>query len=349
MLNIFHNFIPNRIKEFDYKTPEWINSSIKLSLKNRSKLTKIRYHSNPTANNKDALDFQAEEYTSLIIESKERLIAKMSAKLDNPKTVLKTYWSIINKFLSNKKTPIIRPVLVNGELVSDFEQKANLFNNYFASQCTPIKNGSKLPNFSYKTEKILTSFDIKDDDILSIIKNLNVDKAHGWDQLSIRMIKTCGDAITFPLKLIFKSMINEGVFPDDWKETNVVPFHKKESKNLIKNYRTISLLPIFSKVFERQVFNTLFNFFLQNKLFTHCQSGFIPGDSCISKLLSITHEIYKSFDYHPPTDMRGTFLDISKAFDRVWHEGLIFKLKTCGADGNLLKLLENYLTHRRQG
>ena len=139
----------------------------------------------------------------------------MSAKLDNPKTVPKTYWSIINKFLSNKKTPIIPPVLVNGELVSDFEQKANLFNNYFASQCTPIEGDSKLPNFSYKTEKILTSSDIKDDEILPIIRNLNVDKAHGWDQLSTRMIKTCGDAITFPLKLIFKSMINEGVFPGD--------------------------------------------------------------------------------------------------------------------------------------
>ena len=168
----------------------------------------------------------------------------MSAKLDNPKTVPKTYWSIINKFVSNKKTPIIPPVFVNGELVSDFEQKANLFKNYFTSQCTPIENSSKLLNFSYETEKILTSFDTKDDDILSFIKNLNVDKAHGWDQLSIRIIKTCGDAITFPLKLIFKSMINEGVFPDDWKKSNVVPVHKKESKNLIKNYRPISLLPI---------------------------------------------------------------------------------------------------------
>ena len=168
----------------------------------------------------------------------------MSAKLDNPKTVPKTYWSIINKFVSNKKIPIILPVFVNGELVSDFEQKANLSKNYFASQCTPIENSSKLLNFSYETEKILTSFDTKDDDILSFIKNLNVDKAHGWDQLSIRIIKTCGDAITFPLKLIFKSMINEGVFPDDWKKSNVVPVHKKESKNLIKNYRPISLLPI---------------------------------------------------------------------------------------------------------
>ena len=57
-----------------------------------------------------------------------------------------------------------------------------------------------------------------------------MDKAHGWDQLSIRMIKTCGDTITFQLKLIFKSMINEGVFPDDWKKSNVVPIYKKESK-----------------------------------------------------------------------------------------------------------------------
>ena len=87
---------------------------------------------------------------------------------------------------------------------------------------------NKLPNFSYKTEKRPTSFDIKDDDILLIIKKLNVNKAHGWDQLSVRMIKACGNSISFPLKLIFKSMINEGVFPEDWKKSNVVPIHKKE-------------------------------------------------------------------------------------------------------------------------
>ena len=138
------------------------------------------------------------------------------------------------------------------------------------------------------------------------------------------MIKSCVNSISFPLKHIFKSMINEGVFPEDWKKSNVVPIHKKESKNLIKNYRPVSLLPIFSKVFERLVFNALINFFLQNKLFTPCQSGFIPGDSCVSQLISITHEIYKSFDYLAPTDKRNSFLDNSKAFGKVWHECLIF-------------------------
>ena len=115
---------------------------------------------NPTACNNDALDIQSKECTSLTNESKDRYIAKKSAKLDTTKTVPKAYWSIINIFLSNKKIPIIPPILVNGELVSDFKQKAHIFNNHFASQCTAIKNSSKLPNFSYKTEKRLTSFDI---------------------------------------------------------------------------------------------------------------------------------------------------------------------------------------------
>ena len=74
----------------------------------------------------------------------------------------------------------------------------------------------------------------------------------------------------------------------------------------------------------------------------------IPGDSSGSQLLSITHEIYKSLDCHPPTDLTGTCLDISKAFDKVWYEGFIFKLKTYSVEGNLLKFLENYLTDLQQ-
>ena len=158
---------------------------------------------NPTvSSNKEILDIQSQECTSLINESKDRYIAKMNAKSDNPKSVPKTYWSIINTFLSNKKIPITPPILVNGELVSDFKQKANIFNNHFVSLCTPIKNGSKLSNFSYKTEKRLTSFDIKDDSILLTIKNLNVNKAHGWVQLPIRMIRACGNSTSLHLKLI---------------------------------------------------------------------------------------------------------------------------------------------------
>ena len=81
----------------------------------------------------------------------------------------------------------------------------------------------------------------------------------------------------------------------------------------------------------------MFKFFIENELISPNQSGFKRGDSCINQLLAITHEIYKSFD--DGFEVRGVFLDISKAFEKVWHEGLIFKLKQNGISGNLLNLL----------
>ena len=162
------------------------------------------------------------------------------------------------------------------------------------------------------------------------------------------MIKLCGKSIALSLRLIFLSILNNKFFPDDWKKSNIVPCLKNENKNLIKNYRLISLLPIFSKLFETLTDNSLENYFMQNKLFTNCQSGFMPGDSCVSQLLSVIHEIYKSFDCSPPVDVRGTFLDISKAFDNIWYDGLILKLQTYGIHGNLLKLLLNYFINRVQ-
>ena len=87
------------------------------------------------------------------------------------------------------------------------------------------------------------------------------------------------------------------------------------------------------------IFKDLFNYFHKNKLLTKCQSGFLPGDSCISQLLSIVHDINSSFNCDTTQDARGIFLDISKAFDKVWHEGLLFKLKMDGVKGELSNLL----------
>ena len=139
-------------------------------------------------------------------------------------------------------------------------------------------------------------------------------------------------------------MLHADVFPADWKKSNALPIHNRESKNLIKNYRHICFLSIFSKVFERLVFNSLFNYFMQYNLFYPCQLRFIPVDSCISQLLSITNEIYNQVVCHLPCNLRGTFLDISKAFGKFWHEGLIFKSKSYCVDGYNLNLLENHFT-----
>ena len=90
----------------------------------------------------------------------------------------------------------------------------------------------------------------------------------------------------------------------------------------------------------------MFGFFLDEDLISDNQSGFKPGDSCINQLLSITHNIYKSFD--DGYEVRGVFLDISKAFDKVWHDGFIFKLQENRISGNLLKVLKHFLTNRKQ-
>ena len=116
------------------------------------------------------------------------------------------------------------------------------------------------------------------------------------------------------------------MYPNLWKEANVIPIHKKDSKNLLKNYRPISLLPICGKIFEKCIYNSIYSYFENNNLFSPYQSGFRKQDSCVSQLLAITHKIFNNFNASPSLETRGVFLDISKAFDTVWHEGLFFKL-----------------------
>ena len=152
LLNIFNNFIPNKISKFDYKKP---------------------------------------------VEMKKEILKKRS-KLDD-------------------------------RVVSNFAEKTELFNSYVASKCTPVTNKSQLPSLEFKTAKRIEKVTFNDDDMYLIIKNLNVDKAYGWDNMSIRMIKLCTKPIARPLNLIFQSMLNDGVFPDDWKKSNIVPCHKKDS------------------------------------------------------------------------------------------------------------------------
>ena len=199
----------------------------------------------------------------------------------------------------------------------------------------------------FLTDKRLSMVKFVNNDILKIIQNLNPNKTHGHDKISIRMLKLCDDSLCRPSELIFKDCLTNGIFPSDWKKGSIVPVHKKDDKQCLNNYRPISLLPICSKIFERLIFNDMFEFFIENDLISQHQSSIKPDDSCINQLLSITHEIHQSFD--DGFDVRSVFLDISKAFDKVLHDGLIFKLKQNGISVNLLNLLSNFLRNRKQG
>ena len=209
-------------------------------------------------------------------------------------------------------------------------------------------NDSVLPNFASRCDSLLSTVEITGEKILHIIRSLDPKKAHGWDDLSINMIKLCDIEVVKPLYLIYMKCLEIGRFPFSWKKANVLPIHKKENRQLKKNYRPISLLPIFGKVFEKLIIDAIYEFLCENQLLTPNQSGFRPGDSTINQLLSITHKIYSAFEEFPSRETRAVFLDISKAFDKVWHDGLLFKLKSYGISGCLFTVIKDYLNNRHQ-
>ena len=114
-------------------------------------------------------------------------------------------------------------------------------------------------------------------------------------------------------------------------------------KLLIKKYQPVYSLPIYGKILEKLMFNSIFNFIDARNMLSVHQSRFRFGDSCVHQLISIVHDIYNAFDANPSLDKRGVFLDISKACDRVWHKGLLHKVKCIGIDGNFLELVERFL------
>ena len=156
---------------------------------------------------------------------------------------------ILKSFYKGNRVPLIPPLLVNNKIVLDFTEKANLFNDFFASQCTPISNSSILPSRNiFKTNERSFALNIKKYEILKIIRNLNVNKAHGHDDISIRMLKICDSVITEPLSIIFKNCIDCGVSQIP-RKCLILYQPKKRMTNSLNNYHPVSLLPICGNFF----------------------------------------------------------------------------------------------------
>ena len=178
------------------------------------------------------------------------------------------------------------------------------------------------------------------------MKSLPVCKAVGPDGISNRVLKELSREISSALCGVFYQSLHTCIVPDSFKQAYVSPVHKGGDPSEISNYRPISLVSNLDKAFERLIFKYVYNHFLGNNILTSFQSEFRRGDSTVNRLSYLYNNFCQALD--AGKEVRAIFCDISKAFNRVWHAGLIHKLKSAGISDNLLSWFTNYLTGRKQ-
>ena len=182
--------------------------------------------------------------------------------------------------------------------------------------------------------------------VKKVIMNLDSSKASGPDCIPVVVLKNCEPELSYILAKLFNNCLKESCFPDCWKVSSVVPLFKNVGeRSTAKNYRPVSLLSMVSKVFEKLVNNRIVDHQEKCGLFSDFQYGFRFSRSTAYLLTVVSDRIARAFNRSGAT--RAVALDISKAFDRVWHAGLLHKLKSYGISGQIFGLISSFLSNRR--
>ncbi|KAL4226412.1 hypothetical protein ACF0H5_014395 [Mactra antiquata] len=179
-----------------------------------------------------------------------------------------------------------------------------------------------------------------------LLLGLSPNKAAGPDEISPRVLKELHHEIAPVLTHIYSLSLNTGIVPEDFKKAIVAPVFKKGSKAKPSNYRPISLTCIASKLLEHIVVSNLMSFFDENKILSQYQHGFRSGHSCETQLLNFTKEIFENLKTGQQTDV--VVMDFSKAFDKVDHMRLIYKLQNLGVSPQLASWIKSFLSNRSQ-
>ena len=250
---------------------------------------------------------------------------------DNPKK----FWSFYNVKTKTRKVPLAIEKDVNSNsLVTDTLEKTNLFNNYFKSVFSkPCKK--PVPPGLYPIVpplRELSKVFISVKEVESILKNLDPSKSPGPDGLTSRLLKEVASEISYPIIDIFNKSLNSGIFPTKWKDSNLTPVFKWDQKGVVTNYRGIALLPVLSKALERCVHSRILN--MIEPYLSPSQHGFRRYRSCVKQLLQYVQNLATSLDGGEQTN--NIYLDMAKAFDRVPHEKLLYKLEYLGFRNPLL-------------
>ena len=346
ILYIAKECIPNRVIRVRPSDPPWLTTYIKRFIRKRKRAyRKAKLTNLPTNWNK--FRKLRNKVVNMIREAKNTHTDKISDKLKSGSISSRDWWTILKLFISPKTRSTVPPIEHNGAVYTEDQDKATLLNDFFQIQTLLNDQNAALPDIPrYNVESKLSTIALTPLEVESVLKTLVVGKASGPNGVNNRILKELSREISQPLCSLFNYSLQTCTVPNSWKESNVCPVPKKDNESQLSNYRPISLLNSEGKVFERLIFKHLFNHLRDNNILTSMQSGFIPGDSTVNQLTFLYNTFCRALD--DGKEVRVVFCDISKAFDRVWHAGLIHKLEAAGVSGRLLVWFKNYLSDRKQ-
>ena len=339
--------IPNKDIMIHPKQPLWLNTNVRKSIRRRKRAHKKAKQTNRPEHWARYRQLRNDSIR-IVRDSKTDYYKKLGNDLKNNKLNSKDWWKIVKSILGKNSIAETIPTLYHdGKYFDDPEDKANIINNYFQVQSSVDDRNASLPDELLNNNvDVLSDIRIDPNEVEETLKNLTTGKASGPDFINTKILKECASELCQPLCKLFNFSLTNKKFPKLWKKAHVVPIFKKDDKSNPKNYRPISLLSVVGKVLERIIFKKLYDHLLTNNILSNVQSGFRPGDSTCNQLIDIYNTFCKAID--EGKEIRSVFCDISKAFDRVWHQGLLFKLKSYGITGNLLEWFKNYLDNRQQ-
>ena len=323
--------IPNKSVRITPPDPPWIITAIKKQIRKRAYKKAKRLNTTRFWNK---FKKRRNSVISAIRQSTQDYLNQLSNKLQSVTLSSKDWWTSLKAFLSPSTNSSVPTLEKDSCVFSDDTEKANLLNDFFRDQTSLDGRNARVPDVEVYVGDILSTLVISPLEIESVMKSLSLGKAVGSDDINKCILRELAHELSYPLCSLINQSLQLGLFPDTWKDALVCLIFKGGESTSVPNYRPISLLSCLEKVCERVVFKHLYNHFHDNRILTPLQSGFMPRDSTTNQLTFLYNSFCLALD--SGKEARVVFCDVSKAFDRVWHQGLLCKLRAAGISGNML-------------